>query len=53
MTEEEKIPHSASETTAPQVRVIDGEFLQAKDLIDAFIKPSKHPPGSHSRATVF
>ena len=41
MTEEEKIPHSASETTAPQVRVVDEEFLQAKDLINLFIKTIK------------
>ncbi len=41
MTEEEKIPHSASETAAPQVRVVDEEFLQAKDLINLFIKTIK------------
>lgn len=43
MTEEEKISHNASETTVPQTRIVDEEFLQAKDLINLFIKTIKIP----------
>lgn len=39
--EEKKSPHLRSETTDSEFRLVDEEFLQAKDLINVFLKPIK------------
>ncbi len=39
--EEKKIPHISPETTGSEFRVVDEEFLQAKDLINVFLKTIK------------
>ena len=39
--EEKKIPHISPETTGSAFRVVDEEFLQAKDLINVFLKTIK------------
>jgi len=39
--EEKKSPHIRFETTGSEVRVVDEEFLQAKDLINVFLKTIK------------